>query len=79
LQLQPELAPPLQQLPSLQLLKKFGPIPSNQVDYLPLQGLLGGLRALPTSFLVGRDGTVKRRLEGLYPQATVERMITAEL
>jgi thiol-disulfide isomerase/thioredoxin len=39
----------------------------------------GGLRALPTSFLVGRDGRVKRRLEGLYPQATVERMITAEL
>jgi thiol-disulfide isomerase/thioredoxin len=39
----------------------------------------GGLRALPTSFLMGRDGTVKRRIEGLYPQATVERMITAEL
>jgi thiol-disulfide isomerase/thioredoxin len=39
----------------------------------------GGLRALPTSFLVGRDGQVKRRLEGLYPQATVERMIVAEL
>jgi thiol-disulfide isomerase/thioredoxin len=39
----------------------------------------GGLRALPTSFLVGRDGKVKKRLEGLYPQAIVESMITAEL
>lgn len=39
----------------------------------------GGIRALPTSFLVGRDGTIKRKLEGLYPPATVERMIAAEL
>lgn len=35
----------------------------------------GGLRALPTSFLVGRDGTVKRKIEGLYPPEAVEAMI----
>ncbi len=35
----------------------------------------GGLRALPTSFLVGRDGEVKRRIEGLYPAETVEGWI----
>jgi len=39
----------------------------------------GGLRALPTSFLVGRDGRVKRKLEGLYPAATVERFIVEQL
>jgi thiol-disulfide isomerase/thioredoxin len=39
----------------------------------------GGLRALPTSFLVGRDGTVKKRLEGLYPAETVEKLILKEL
>lgn len=39
----------------------------------------GGVRALPTSFLVGRDGTVKRRLEGLYPQEKLEAIILDEL
>ena len=39
----------------------------------------GGLRALPTSFLVGRDGVVKRKLEGLYPPETVEEWILKEL
>jgi thiol-disulfide isomerase/thioredoxin len=39
----------------------------------------GGLRALPTSFLVGRDGRIKRKLEGLYPAATVERFIVEQL
>ena len=39
----------------------------------------GGLRALPTSFLVGRDGRVKRKLEGLYPAATMEQLITEQL
>lgn len=39
----------------------------------------GGIRALPTSFLVGRDGTIKRRLEGLYPQEKLESIILDEL
>lgn len=39
----------------------------------------GGLRALPTNFLVGRDGRVKKRLEGLHPSATLEALVTAEL
>jgi thiol-disulfide isomerase/thioredoxin len=39
----------------------------------------GGLRALPTSILVGRDGKVKKRLEGLYPAEMVEALITAQL
>jgi thiol-disulfide isomerase/thioredoxin len=39
----------------------------------------GGLRALPTSFLVGRDGKISRRIEGLYPAEVVEKWILAEL
>jgi thiol-disulfide isomerase/thioredoxin len=39
----------------------------------------GGLRALPTSFLVGRDGVVKAKLEGLYPPETLEKLIVKEL
>jgi thiol-disulfide isomerase/thioredoxin len=39
----------------------------------------GGLRALPTSFLVGRDGAIKQKLEGLYPPETLEQLILKEL
>jgi thiol-disulfide isomerase/thioredoxin len=35
----------------------------------------GGLRALPTNFLVGRDGKIKKRIEGLYPADVVEKWI----
>lgn len=35
----------------------------------------GGLNALPTSFLVGRDGLVKLKFEGLYPAKVVEEQI----
>ena len=49
------------------------------VDDGTAEEAFGGLRALPTSFLVGRDGTVKKRLEGLYPQEKLEGMILAEL
>jgi len=35
----------------------------------------GGLNALPTSFLVGRDGLVKLKFEGLYPARVVEEQI----
>lgn len=43
------------------------------------ENAFGGLRALPTSFLVGRDGTVKKKLEGLYPAEAVEQWILKEL
>lgn len=43
------------------------------------ENAFGGLRALPSSFLVGRDGTVKRKLEGLYPPEAVEQWILKEL
>ena len=39
----------------------------------------GGLRALPTSFLVGRDGRIKQRLEGLYPPEKVEQLVLEQL
>jgi len=49
------------------------------VDDGTAEEAFGGLRALPTSFLVGRDGRLIKRLEGLYPQAKLEGMIKAEL
>jgi thiol-disulfide isomerase/thioredoxin len=49
------------------------------VDDGTAEEAFGGLRALPTSFLVGRDGRLKHRLEGLYPQEKLESMIKAEL
>jgi thiol-disulfide isomerase/thioredoxin len=49
------------------------------VDDGSAEKAFGGIRALPTSFLVGRDGTLKRKLEGLYPQEKLEAMIQAEL
>lgn len=39
----------------------------------------GGLRALPTSFLVGRDGRIKRKLEGLYAPEKVEQLVLEQL
>jgi thiol-disulfide isomerase/thioredoxin len=39
----------------------------------------GGLRALPTSFLLGRDGKVRKIMEGLYPAQVVEKAIVREL
>ncbi len=39
----------------------------------------GGLRALPTSFLVGRDGRIKQKLEGLYPAEKVEQLVQEQL
>lgn len=43
------------------------------------EAAFGGLRALPTSFLVGRDGKLKKKLEGLYPAEKVEEMVRAQL
>jgi thiol-disulfide isomerase/thioredoxin len=39
----------------------------------------GGLRALPTAFLIGRDGKVKRIIEGLHPADAVEAEVLKEL
>jgi thiol-disulfide isomerase/thioredoxin len=43
------------------------------------EAAFGGLRALPTSFLIGRDGRVKRKLEGLHSAEKVERMVQEQL
>ncbi|MCD6024597.1 MAG: Redoxin domain protein [Fibrobacteria bacterium] len=39
----------------------------------------GGLQALPTSFLLGRDGKVRKAFVGLHPPKVVEKAILAEL
>ena len=35
----------------------------------------GGVTALPTSFLVGRDGKIKEKLQGLLPEHDLERRV----
>jgi thiol-disulfide isomerase/thioredoxin len=39
----------------------------------------GGVQALPTSFLIGRDGRIREKLQGLYPEAHLEKMVTEAL
>jgi thiol-disulfide isomerase/thioredoxin len=40
---------------------------------------MGGILALPTSFLIDREGRVVRKLEGLYPPEVLEELITGLL
>lgn len=39
----------------------------------------GGVQALPTSFLIGRDGRIREKLQGLYPEEQLEGMVAAAL
>jgi len=39
----------------------------------------GGVYALPTSFLIGRDGMVKEKLVGLHSLEEVQAKVEAEL
>jgi thiol-disulfide isomerase/thioredoxin len=35
----------------------------------------GGIVALPTSFLIGRDGRIREKLQGLYPEEHLEQLV----
>ena len=39
----------------------------------------GGVQALPTSFLIGRDGHIRQKLQGLYPEEHLDGLISAEV
>jgi hypothetical protein len=39
----------------------------------------GGVWALPTSFIIGRDGKVKEKLQGLYPPELLESKVVQNL
>lgn len=39
----------------------------------------GGVQALPTSFLIGRDGRIRQKLQGLYPEDHLDGLVAAEL
>ena len=60
-------------------MERYGVVYPVLIDDGKTEALFGGLRALPTNFLVGRDGKVKKRLEGLHPPATLEALVTAQL
>ncbi len=37
----------------------------------------GGINSLPTSFIIGKDGKVKEKLMGLYPEHLIEQKLLA--
>jgi thiol-disulfide isomerase/thioredoxin len=37
----------------------------------------GGVQALPTSFLIGRDGRIREKLQGLYPEEHLDGLVAA--
>jgi thiol-disulfide isomerase/thioredoxin len=39
----------------------------------------GGVVALPTSFLIGRDGRIREKLQGLQPEEELEQMVVKAL
>ena len=39
----------------------------------------GGVNALPTSFLIGRDGKIREKIQGLLPGQLLEAKVAAEL
>jgi thiol-disulfide isomerase/thioredoxin len=39
----------------------------------------GGVTALPTSFLIGRDGRIREKLQGLRPEEELEHMVIQAL
>lgn len=39
----------------------------------------GGVQALPTSFLIGRDGRIREKLQGLYPEERLDGLVAAAL
>jgi thiol-disulfide isomerase/thioredoxin len=39
----------------------------------------GGVTALPTSFLIGRDGRIREKLQGLRPEEELEHMVVQAL
>lgn len=39
----------------------------------------GGVQALPTSFLIGRDGRIREKLQGLYPEEHLEQLVLKAL
>lgn len=39
----------------------------------------GGVQALPTSFIIGRDGRIREKLQGLYPEEHLEQLVLKAL
>lgn len=39
----------------------------------------GGVQALPTSFLIGTDGRIREKLQGLHPEDYMEQMVLEAL
>jgi peroxiredoxin len=57
----------------------------NKINYPVLLGtddvvkLYGGIRGIPTTFVIGKDGTIRQRYEGFRPKDLFEKEIKAAL
>ena len=57
----------------------------NKINYPILLGtdevvkLYGGIRGIPTTFVIGKDGTIRQRYEGFRPKDLFEKEIKAAL
>lgn len=64
---------------ALPILERFG------VNYATVIGTeqttrkFGGIHAIPTSFIIGRDGMIKEKIQGLAPPELLEEKVLAEL
>lgn len=60
-------------------------VEQNKIPYTVLVGdasvvsSYGNIRSIPTTFLIGRDGTIRNRMIGVQPRAVLEQAITALL
>jgi thiol-disulfide isomerase/thioredoxin len=60
-------------------------VEQNQIPYPILVGngqvvaKYGGFRSIPTAFLIGRDGTIRKRYVGVQPRQVLEKAILALL
>ena len=41
--------------------------------------LYGGIRGIPTAFIIGKDGTIRQRYEGYRPKELFEKEIKSAL
>ena len=61
------------------ILKQFGVNYPSLIGTAETTSAFGGVHALPTSFLIGRDGKLKEKIEGLANPYRLEEKIAAQL
>ena len=61
------------------IVKEFGITYPVLVGSEEVMHQFGGVEALPTSFLIGRDGRIREKVQGLYPEEHLDGLVAAAL